>query len=148
MESTDVYAHPAIVPFKSHRAWFGSKPFGVDQTFRHPDKEDLPIMSLDAQDSSGEPSSPLLRQASALIALHPDEATADIVEAAVKYRIPFMVVPCCVFARLYPDRRMSNGRPVNTYEDLLEYLQEMDGSIQRSALPLEGRNIVLWSTFD
>jgi hypothetical protein len=137
-----------IIPFQIHRAWFGSRPPGVDQSFRNPDKEDLPTISIDAQDSLGNSSYPLLRQASALIALHPDEATADIVQAAVKYRIPFMVVPCCVFARLFPDRRMSNGGPVSTYEDLLEYLQKMDASIQRSSLPLEGRNIVLWSTFE
>jgi hypothetical protein len=157
MESSDTkkdcsimkdFGPPAIIPFQIHRAWFGSKPPGVDQSFRHPDKDKLPIMSLDVQDSSGNPSSPLLHQASALIAVHPDEATADIVQAAVEYRIPFMVVPCCVFARLYPHRRMRNGQPVNTYEDMLKYLQEMDASIQRSELPLEGRNIALWSTFN
>eukprot|EP00751_Fragilariopsis_kerguelensis_P040005 CAMPEP_0171014112 /NCGR_PEP_ID=MMETSP0736-20130129/24884_1 /TAXON_ID=186038 /ORGANISM="Fragilariopsis kerguelensis, Strain L26-C5" /LENGTH=438 /DNA_ID=CAMNT_0011448177 /DNA_START=27 /DNA_END=1344 /DNA_ORIENTATION=+ len=32
------------VPFQSQQAWFGSKPSGYDVSFRHPDKECLPIM--------------------------------------------------------------------------------------------------------
>jgi Methyltransferase domain len=137
------YCQPTIVPFKSHRAWFGTKPPGVDQSFRHPDEEELATISLEEDDNS----ELLLRQASALVALHPDEATADIVRAAVQHRTPFMVVPCCVFARLFPNRRRKDGSPVHTYQDLLEYLQEMDESIQQTTLPLEGRNIALWSMF-
>ncbi|KAG7351142.1 methyltransferase domain containing protein [Nitzschia inconspicua] len=142
------YCQPPIVPFNAHRAWFGTKPSGVDQSFRHPDEEEIPTLSLlNCIGNSSSSNGRRLLQASALVGLHPDEATADIVKQAVQHRIPFMVVPCCVFARLFPHRRKRDGNPVNTYEDLLEYLQEMDPSIQRMTLPLEGRNIALWSTF-
>jgi hypothetical protein len=127
------------VSFHTHRAWFGTK----SKSFRHPDEDNLPVISVEC----GESTSSLIAAASALIALHPDEATGDIVDAAVRYRIPFVVVPCCVFSRVFPDRRTSNGKPVNTYEDLLDYCQEMDPSIQRSQLPFDGKNIALWSTF-
>ena len=66
-----------IIPYETHRAWFGTKP----KSFRHPDEDDLPVVSV-TSDSSDYVSS-LLDSASALIALHPDEATGDIVEAAV-----------------------------------------------------------------
>jgi len=89
----------------------------------------------------------LRRQASALVALHPDEATGEIVQQAVKHRIPFVVVPCCVFSRLFPGRKTRDGKPVNDYEDLLDFLQEQDPSIQRTKLAFGGKNIALWSVF-
>jgi len=183
-----VYCQPIVsppvvvpVPFQSQQAWFGSKPSGYDVSFRHPDKECLPIMVATAisdddsdnhktaQDNSSKydgknnhdlndvqsnadsllsSSSLVLRhQTTALVALHPDEATAEIVQQAVTNRIPFLVVPCCVFARLFPERKTKNGQSVSTYENLLEYLQEMDTSIQRTTLSFGGKNIALWSVF-
>lgn len=131
-----------VVPFESHRAWFASRPDGVDSTFRHPDKDTSEIPVCDAK-------STLLQNASALVALHPDEATGDVVKLAVKLKIPFVIVPCCVFARLFPQRRKkSNQQKVSTYDDLVEYLTEQHLSIQSCQLPFEGKNTVLWSTFD
>jgi hypothetical protein len=128
-----------VVPFQSHRAWFGFLPTGVDKSFRHPDKEELPMC---------DETSDLIINASAIVALHPDEATGDIVSVAVSRRIPFVIVPCCVFCRLFPDRRKpSNNEVVSTYQDMLEYLLEQDRSIQKAQLPFGGKNTVLWSTF-
>jgi hypothetical protein len=141
-----------VVPFRTHRAWFGSKPSGVDATFRHPDEDSLPVVGGIPPPGGGDDaaitsSMLLLEGASALVALHPDEATGEVVLQAVRRRIPFCVVPCCVFARLFPDRQTTDGRPVSTYEDLLDYLQEQDPSIRLTKLSFEGRNIALWSTF-
>lgn len=130
-----------VVPFQTHRAWFGFRPTGVDSTFRHPDRnqEELPMC---------DENSDLITNASALVALHPDEATGDIASVATSRQIPFVIVPCCVFCRLFPDRRKpSNNEVVSTYQDLLEYILEKDRSIQKSQLPFGGRNTVLWSTF-
>uniref|UniRef100_A0A7S4A9G0 Methyltransferase domain-containing protein n=1 Tax=Pseudo-nitzschia australis TaxID=44445 RepID=A0A7S4A9G0_9STRA len=102
------------------------------------------------EDSMPQSSSPLTilhRQVSALVALHPDEATGEIVQQAVKHRIPFIVVPCCVFARLFPFRKTNDGRSVSSYEDLLNFLQEQDPSIQRTKLSFGGKNYALWSVF-
>ena len=89
----------------------------------------------------------LRKTVSALVALHPDEATGEVVMRAVEHRIPFVVVPCCVFARLFPNRRTPDDRPVSSYEDLLDFLQSMDPSIKRTRLPFGGKNIALWSVF-
>ena len=168
---------PVVVPFQSQRAWFGSKPCGYDESYRHPDEENLRILvataisdndsddhstdNKEAQDrnssnyddtnnddlSDVQGDALLRRQTSALVALHPDEATGEIVQQAVKHRIPFVVVPCCVFARLFPERQTNNGQSVSSYESLLEYLQELDTSIQRTQFGFAGKNIALWSTF-
>ena len=166
---------PAVVPFQSQQAWFGSKPVGYDASFRHPDEEDIPVLvatavsnndkggksavgndsNLDQHaggdkevgNNSSSDSAILRRRVSALVALHPDEATGEIVEQAVRHRIPFVVIPCCVFARLFPNRTTKDGRPVSSYEDLLDFLQEQDPSIQRAQLSFGGKNIALWSVF-
>eukprot|EP00980_Cylindrotheca_fusiformis_P007973 scaffold1697_cov120-Cylindrotheca_fusiformis.AAC.55 len=128
-----------VVPFDTSRAWFGSFPRGVDKSFRHPDEEELPICDEESD---------LIRSSSAIVALHPDEATGDTVCVAVQKRIPFVVVPCCVFCRLFPERRTHpDNQLVSSYEDLVEYLKQQDRTIQETKLPFEGKNTVLWSTF-
>jgi len=45
-----------------------------------------------------------VRNASVLIGLHSDGATEAIVDAALLYQKPFVVVPCCVFPNLFRER--------------------------------------------
>jgi hypothetical protein len=59
-----------------------------------------------------------IRDASIIIGMNPDEATEDIVLLSLEMRKPFAVVPCCVFTKLYPDRRL-NGKLVTTYKVLI-----------------------------
>lgn len=138
MEDGMLVCHPTAVPFESVRAWFGDPPEGVDSSFRHPDQQQVSIFGQDR-----------IASCSAIVALHPDEATDAIVDAAVRLRKPFVVVPCCVFNRLFPDRRMQHrpNDPVSTYADLIDYLMAKDNSIQKATLPFEGSNTVLWSSF-
>ena len=131
----DNFCRP-IVPFETHRAWFGSMPDGVDASFRHPDEATLAVCDAKCD---------LIKNASAIVALHPDEATGAVVQIAVENRKPFVIVPCCVFCRLFPNRRKaSNNQLVSSYEDLLEYLCEHDSSIQKSKLQFKGKNTVLF----
>jgi hypothetical protein len=132
------YCQPVAVPFETLRAWFGVPPEGVDTSYRHPDQSNISVLDDDR-----------IRTCSAIVALHPDEATDAIVDTAVRLRIPFVVVPCCVFNRLFPHRRMPNqpDTPVSTHQDLLEYLQYKDASIKKAVLPFEGSNTILWSHF-
>jgi len=37
-----------------------------------------------------------------ILGLHPDEATDDIVDMALKFGKSFAVVPCCVFSTKFP----------------------------------------------
>ena len=127
-----------------YRAWFGTPP-----EVRYDDQVDLPVCGAENNDSNDNDANQLLSNCRAIAALHPDEATDAIVDTAVRRRIPFVIVPCCVFYRLFPHRRMPNNtdQPVSTYEDLLDYLQAKDPSIQRTLLPFEGANTLLWSIF-
>jgi hypothetical protein len=45
-----------------------------------------------------------VRNASLIIGLHADGATEAIVDAALQYNKPFVVVPCCVFPNFFRDR--------------------------------------------
>ena len=147
---------PPPIEFSSLRAWFAKRPEGIDVEFREglsqADEgtavEPIPICSMCSKDN-------LLPQCSTIVALHPDEATGDIVDFAVTHRIPFVIVPCCVFSRLFPMRfkPLKEGNDVikrqlvSTYDDLIEFLASKDDSIQISKLDFDGANTVLWSTF-
>jgi hypothetical protein len=82
-----------------------------------------------------------------LIGLHPDEATEAIVDAAILHRCPFAVAPCCVFSRVFPNRRYQ-GRPVRTHEQFCRYLQAKAPGIQRTSLSFGGRATVLYHLGD
>ena len=69
------------------------------------------------------------------VACHPDEATGATVDFAVAHHKPFAVVPCCVFSRLFPDRRTPGGDPVVTHEQLLDHLQAVKASAPCLASP-------------
>jgi hypothetical protein len=47
-----------------------------------------------------------VQDASLLIGMHADGATEDIIDVALHYQKPFVVVPCCVFANLYSHRQV------------------------------------------
>jgi len=106
----------------------------------------------------------------ALVGLHPDEPTEDIVDAAWLLGKPCAVVPCCVFPSLFPHRRArapaasaaacsdaeagvlvaaaaaaDSGALVVTYPQFMQYLEaKCDGQMQRAYLGMEGRNRVLF----
>jgi len=83
----------------------------------------------------------------------------SIVETAVENEIPFVVVPCCVFSRLFPDRVKPLGEydtaeitdggsnVVSTYHDLIDWLVAKHPSIRVTRLPFDGANLAVWSTF-
>lgn len=88
----------------------------------------------------------LVRRASVLIGLHPDEATDAIIDVALKLDKPFALVPCCVFGQQFPYRRKPDGGRVVSFEDLVEYLAAKSPDIQRAFLSLDGKNMVLYRT--
>lgn len=91
----------------------------------------------------------VLAGASFIVGVHPDQVTESLVDAAVLLKIPFAVVPCCVFTKLFPARRTPAGEPVRTYEELVQYLKSKHKNVVQDTLPFLGRNIVLHcSTYD
>ncbi|KAE8991675.1 hypothetical protein PF006_g22770 [Phytophthora fragariae] len=86
----------------------------------------------------------LVKQASLLLGMHPDEATDSIFDVAIKFNKPFAVVPCCVFGQKFPDRRLADGSKVLSYENLVEYLAAKHPDIEKAFLPFDGKNLVLF----
>ena len=176
---------PSPIEFSAMRAWFSKRPDGIDTEFREGTKpsstvdkvtgtnlehdgnsntntcHEIPVCSVCSPDG-------LISSCSAIVALHPDEATGEIVEVAVKHKKLFVAVPCCVFSRLFPHRFkpqpqktiqseetqsdhknaiLQKREIVSTYDDLIEYLVDKDKSIKVTRLNFEGANLALWSTF-
>jgi hypothetical protein len=84
---------------------------------------------------------------SLVIGLHPDEATEPIVDYALEAGLPFAVMPCCVFPRLFPERRLDSGGgrlvPVEGYAQLVQYLMQKGGGSQE-VLGFVGANVVVF----
>eukprot|EP00192_Tetraselmis_astigmatica_P009072 CAMPEP_0117651542 /NCGR_PEP_ID=MMETSP0804-20121206/2150_1 /TAXON_ID=1074897 /ORGANISM="Tetraselmis astigmatica, Strain CCMP880" /LENGTH=663 /DNA_ID=CAMNT_0005457531 /DNA_START=197 /DNA_END=2191 /DNA_ORIENTATION=+ len=88
--------------------------------------------------------SSLLEAASALVGMHPDQATEAIVDEAIAAGKPFAVVPCCVFPRIFGSRKLPDGSQVVTYKQFVDYLLAKDKRICLAYLPFVGRNKVLY----
>lgn len=94
-----------------------------------------------------------LDDATAVVALHPDEATEAAVCAAAARGLPFAVVPCCVFPSKFTTRRQfwnASKCAVRTYPTFLEYLVQRAKALgaadtTTTALPLQGKNVVVFS---
>ena len=84
------------------------------------------------------------QHASILIGMHPDQATEAIVDAAILLNKPFAVVPCCVFPKLFPKRRLMSGQRVKSCGGFLRYLSNKHVGIETQVLGFEGRNRVLF----
>ena len=88
----------------------------------------------------------LLSKVKLVIGFHPDEATEPAVNFSIKTSTPCCIVPCCVFGKLFPDRRL-NGREVTSFDDFVLYLKEkfrVDGKeVRTSFLEYLGANLVL-----
>jgi hypothetical protein len=56
---------------------------------------------------------------------HPDQATDYCIEMAQILRVPFCIVPCCVFPSEFPHRQVSTTHErVQNYTQLIQYLRE------------------------
>ena len=139
----------AVIPYSTYRAWFGTKPPGVDASFReqtsaanNQESSSLPIICPPCSSNNSQDDG-MMMEASAVVALHPDEATESIVDVCVQYEKPFVIVPCCVFSRLFPHRSH-----ITTYHQFIDYLQSKHPTIQKTNLEnFQGANVALWSTF-
>jgi len=83
---------------------------------------------------------------SLVVGMHPDQATDAIVDSAIEYGRPWAVVPCCVFTYDFPHRRTPSGDPVQSYEQLIEYLVAKHPDAKTAYLPFVGRNQVVYHT--
>ena len=100
--------------------------------------------SLFTDDAADDGSAALAAAAALVVGMHPDEATEAIVDAAVARRLPFAVVPCCVFSRLFSERRLRSGALVHTHAHLVSYLREKHPNVRTTQLPFAGKSTVVY----
>ena len=51
----------------------------------------------------------LVLESSLLVGMHPDQAAEHIVEFSLRNNIPFCVIPCCVYSKQFPKRKLKDG---------------------------------------
>ena len=86
----------------------------------------------------------VLKHCAVVVGLHPDQATGGVLELAKLLNRPFAVLPCCTFADIFPERRV-DGRPVRSYDDLIEWLM-LETAAQKDYLMFFGKNLVVFTT--
>lgn len=86
----------------------------------------------------------IIDHSSLVVGVHSDEVTEAIIEIAIYLRKPFVLVPCCLFSHLYPERKTLEGEEVRSYEEFIVYLKQKHVKIEQAELPFEGRNILLY----
>ena len=81
-----------------------------------------------------------------VIGMHPDQATEAIVDFALAQNKPFAIVPCCIFPKMFPHRKVKSGESVVSHDQFCQYLIEKDPSrVRRTILDFPGRNVCLYS---
>jgi 2-polyprenyl-3-methyl-5-hydroxy-6-metoxy-1,4-benzoquinol methylase len=93
----------------------------------------------------------LLSRVSLILGFHPDEATEPIVDWSIKTNIPIIIVPCCVFSRVFPNRRLFTGKEVTSFDDFIQYLKEKFQLVKRlkiDFLEYLGANQVLYNLYE
>lgn len=82
-----------------------------------------------------------------IVGFHPDQATEATVDLALLLRVPFAVVPCCVFPKEFPGRTL-NGQRVRAHNELVEYLCRKHDTIRTGKLPFvetdTAKNVILY----
>ena len=134
-----------ILQYDTHRAWFGGRIDGADSAFSGGADDPNTIPSCGTTQDQGT-SKTLMDGCSLIVAMHPDEATESAIDWAVAHRRPFFIVPCCVFGRLFPNRRLATGAKVDTAEDFVLYLMEKHPDTKLGTLDMDGANQCIYYT--
>jgi len=95
-----------------------------------------------------------LRNCQLIIGMHADGATECIIDVALQFQKPFLVIPCCVFPNLFQQRTVMDidedtgvekRVQVRSHDQFCRYLLAKDKRFRQVVLPFEGRNVaILW----
>ena len=77
----------------------------------------------------------ILNNVSLVVGFHSDQATDACLDFALQRRLPFCIVPCCVFTATFPHRKTIHNKPVSTYQDYVQYLRRKHGKMRVATLP-------------
>ena len=101
-----------------------------------------------------------------IVGFHPDQATEAIVDLALHLNVPYCIVPCCVFPKEFPNRRINDEKEegsgdggnniqksVRDHASFLLYLRQKDDKVRNGILdfPFTGgknnsvKNVVLYT---
>jgi hypothetical protein len=76
----------------------------------------------------------------AVVAMHPDGGTDHSIMYAIKYRVPFIVCPCCAIPSAFP----FGGHSYEAWVKHLHKIAEVGKmNVVEAAMPMRGRNVVL-----
>lgn len=73
-----------------------------------------------------------------IVAMHPDEATVEVIYAANRNKKPFAIVPCCIMAKGFE----THG--VRGFRGWVQKLKELAHGADEAYLKMGGKNLVLW----
>jgi hypothetical protein len=76
----------------------------------------------------------IIESTTLILGFHPDEGTEPCINLALKLKIPFAVVPCCVFPNLFNNRKLPNGRQVRSYNEFILYLKLKNKNMRETKL--------------
>ncbi len=114
---------------------------------------------------SGQNALQYISKSNLIVGFHPDQATEAIIDLALLLQISFCIVPCCVFPKEFPDRRIDRTsivvddgvdnnddevivEKVRDYNTFIEYLKNKDKRIRVDELEFQytetARKIVLY----
>lgn len=116
---------------------------GVERCASDPERsQDADFRETEIQ--NGKEALELFRSASLVVGMHPDQAAGEAAQFAIARRLPWAVVPCCVYSRQFPKRRLRDGTPVTKYAHLVTWLRELHPRTRTAELPFEGRNTCIY----
>lgn len=79
-----------------------------------------------------------------IVGLHPDEATAEIVLAGEKLKIPYLIVPCCVKGMEAEILRRRLGKHV-PFDMWIKHLHKLsNSSLRQTQLRIKGANLIMY----
>lgn len=140
-------ANAALVP----PAWIAASPLASQLSTQwsafHPARTSHVKRPFDASVMDDPNLAALLLECSAIVGLHPDQATGAVVDAGLTLNKPWATVPCCVFPGSFPERKApTTGRTARTTEELVEHLAARveNGRARRGVLHCDGANVAVW----
>lgn len=98
--------------------------------------------------SRGDCAARLVASCSAVVGMHPDQATEAIVDLSARLGVPFAVLPCCVMPSLFPTRVDRRGCAIRSHSSFCDYLlakAPLGETYLFDDLPFAGRSRVIYS---
>ena len=132
---------------ESNKSVYGGTPSTTVQS--HPQREENSggAQTRRQQITDATSACDVIRSLDFVAGFHPDQATEAAVDLALFLKIPWAVVPCCVFPREFPNRQI-NGSRVKNHSQLIEYLCMKHENIRIGTLPFvetaTAKNVVLY----